>query len=45
MAFNRMMVTISPMRKMMPMVLPRNLSMRISGKTFGEDRDLAPAGL
>jgi hypothetical protein len=40
-----MIVTIKPMMKMMPMVLPRNLSMRISGGIFGEDRDLAPVGL
>jgi hypothetical protein len=45
MALSRMIVTISPMMKMMPIVLPRNLSMRISGKTFGEDRDLWRTGL
>jgi hypothetical protein len=40
-----MIVTIRPMMKMIPIVLPRNLSMRISGETFGEDRDSAPVGL
>jgi hypothetical protein len=45
MALSRMIVTIRPMMKMMPIVLPRNLNMRISGKTCGEDRDFGRTGL